>query len=710
VIFTRFLPAAGLIVATLTSGAVPQAPARDVSIDLSAHDPKLGVTVRRNGSQLRLAWPMAENEFGVLSLRFQGNEPLIEELGSATTADGPSIPILRELNPVTFLTVGSRNLAAQGWNAFFDNPPRRPHETFLATLVTKSVIVRSHGGNTCVVISGLTAGPFSGHLQFTVYPGCRLVHTEAIVRTEQDACAILYDAGLTRSTPDWKSVFWIDTNDHPKRRSVADQNSAEPVASRHRAIVAEAPGGSIAVFPPPHQFLYPLDFADNFKLVWHGLDYRQTRGSWGFGVRQPLEGDGRFVPWVNAPPGTDQHLGVFYLLSRGGGAATMDEVRRFTHGDRFKPLPGYKTFSSHYHIEHTLEFLQEQRRQSTNTIPSGLEEPQFVATFKSHGVDIVHLAEFHVAHTPDMNASRLQLLKTLHTECRRLSGDRFLLLPGEEPNVYLGGHWISLFPKPVNWELHPADGVPFERKVDGLGSVYAVRSAADILKLMERERGLMWTAHPRTKGSYGYPDRYRNSEFFLSDRFLGAAWKALPADYSKPRLGTRVLDLLDDMANWGVRKYVPGEVDVFQVKPSHELYGHMNVNYLKLDALPHFDAGWQPVLDALRGGRFFVTTGEVLIPAFTVGGQESGGTLRLGDQPTTTVTARVEWTFPPAFAEVIWGDGAAVYRQRVDLSGERAFGGTDLRLQVAIKQARWARLEVWDVAGNGAFTQPVWIE
>jgi hypothetical protein len=93
---------------------------------------------------------------------------------------------------------------------------------------------------------------------------------------------------------------------------------------------------------------------------------------------------------------------------------------------------------------------------------------------------------------------------------------------------------------------------------------------------------------------------------------------------AKPRLGARVLDLMDDMANWGQHKYVLGEVDVFKVQPDYELYGHMNINYLKLATLPRFDDGWQPVLDALSNGRFFVSTGEVLIPDFKVGGKESG--------------------------------------------------------------------------------------
>ena len=254
-------------------------------------------------------------------------------------------------------------------------------------------------------------------------------------------------------------------------------------------------------------------------------------------------------------------------------------------------------------------------------MPRGLEEPPFVKTFKARGVDIVHLAEFHTDHTPEFIAQRIPQLKTLHSECRRLSNEQFLLLPGEEPNVYLGGHWISLFPRPVYWLHHPKPETPFEQKIEGLGTVYAVHNEQEVLRLMEKENGLMWTAHPRTKSSFGFPDRYRNKDFYLSDRFLGAAWKALPSDLSRPRLGSRALDLMDDMANWGQHKYVLGEVDVFKVMPDYELYGHMNINYLKLDKLPRFDDGWQPVLDALRNGRFFVSTGEVLMPAVHGGRQ-----------------------------------------------------------------------------------------
>src|SRR5262249_2060437 len=106
---------------------------------------------------------------------------------------------------------------------------------------------------------------------------------------------------------------------------------------------------------------------------------------------------------------------------------------------------------------------------------------------------------------------------------------------------------------------------------------------------------------------------------------------------------------------------------------------------------------------------FFVSTGEVLLPEFAVGGKGSGQTLRLGGRTTAELRARLEWTFPPAFAEIVWGDGGRVHRRRIDLPDGEAFSGGRLRVPVALKGARWVRLEAWDVAANGAFSQPVWV-
>jgi hypothetical protein len=237
-----------------------------------------------------------------------------------------------------------------------------------------------------------------------------------------------------------------------------------------------------------------------------------------------------------------------------------------------------------------------------------------------------------------------------------------------------------------------------------------VGSPSDVLRLFEAERGLMWTAHPRIKSSFGFPDRYKDTEFFRSDRFLGAAWKAMPADLSRPTLGWRVLDLLDDMSNWGAKKFILGEVDTFRMEPDFETYGHMNINYLRLARLPRFADGWQPVLDALRAGAFFTTTGEVLIPRFTIGGRASGQTLERTGNAKAVLEAALEWTFPLAFAEIVSGDGHDVFRQRIDLTDTESFGTRRLRLPLDLNGRTWARFEVWDIAANGAFTPPVWIK
>jgi hypothetical protein len=638
------------------------------------------------------------------------NQPLITSLGVAAKGK-PVTQVMKALNPVTLLTVGSRDSKnPQGWGAFFDKVPTRPYETFLVSLGKRRVQATNEGNRTTISLAEASAGGFSGDLRFTFYRNSPLIHAETVMTTTNDWRAIIYDAGLASAVPDWSSMAWNETGGNFQSVKLDTAMVATPLAVAGRTIVASGTEGSLAVFPAPHQFFYPQDEAFNNKFVWYGHDYAQRVGDYGFGIRQSPTGDKRFVPWFNAPPGTEQHLGIFYLLTRGDARQALADVARYTHGDRYKKLPGYLTFTSHYHVEHSKNFLELQKSQQTNGVPRGLEDPDFVKTFKARGVDIAHLAEFHYENGARISeADRLAKLKIMHDEFRRLSDGELLLLPGEEPNVQLGGHWISLFPKPVNWTLNRPAGKPFVENVAGFGKVYHVGSPADVLRLFEAENGLMWTAHPRIKASFGFPDQYRDADFFRSDHFLGGAWKAMPADLSRPTIGWRVLDLLDDMSNWGDRKQAPGEVDIFQLRPDFETYAHMNINYIQVAKLPRYDDGWQPVLDALRGGRFFTTTGEILIPQFSVGNQPSGGTLNLAANASPVLEASLEWTFPLAFAEIVSGDGQKVFRQRIDLTDTESFGARKLKVPINLKGRTWVRFEVWDIAANGAFTQPVWL-
>jgi hypothetical protein len=106
-----------------------------------------------------------------------------------------------------------------------------------------------------------------------------------------------------------------------------------------------------------------------------------------------------------------------------------------------------------------------------------------------------------------------------------------------------------------------------------------------------------------------------------------------------------------------------------------------------------------------------VTTGEVLIPKCTLGGKSSGDVLKvIPSAPAPELEIELRWTFPLSFAEIISGDGQKVYRERIDLTDTTAFGSRTLKLHPKLTGRRWLRVEAWDIAANGAFTQPIWIE
>jgi hypothetical protein len=120
------------------------------------------------------------------------------------------------------------------------------------------------------------------------------------------------------------------------------------------------------------------------------------------------------------------------------------------------------------------------------------------------------------------------------------------------------------------------------------------------------------------------------------------------------------------------------------------------VSYVKTDGQPGLD-NWKPIIDSIKKGDFFVTSGEVLIPAYSVQGT--------GKQ--RTISADVEWTFPLEFAEVVWGDGQKTDRQIISVTDLPAFGKHHFQIPFDTTGKKWVRFAVWDSAGNGAFVQPI---
>jgi hypothetical protein len=652
------------------------------SVDLSGFDPSCGVRIEHRNQQLFVEWPAGAESLRSATFNLDSSKPLIARLD----ADGK--PIARDIRPVYILTTGTRVRRDGERYIFFDKPADQkngPVKTTEAAFEMKSVRATSAGRRARVTLGSMTAGVFSGELHVLVYSGSPFLHFEAALGLEEKQVAYIYDFVLDG---DWKGVAWKD-NVTDQWIRVAPEGPPKPVGVRHRAIFAESDPGCVGVFPAPHAFFYPHDWTTNFRFAQVG------KGR--FGLRQDAAGgpghQGAYLPWFDAPAGKTQRLAAFVWLGGERPEAALERLLKYTHGDAFKPMAGRTTFTSHWHLKLTMNDLAGR--------PAAAEA---AAIFKAMNVNVVHLAEFHGdGHPADPGPQRLPELQHMFEVCRAHSDERLLFIPGEEANAQLNipapagtaaGHWLYLFPRPVYLTLVRAKDAPLVEDIAPYGTVYHAGSEADMVEILRREKALAWTAHPRIKASFACPDSYREKEWYRDGLWLGGAWKAMPADLSENRLGVRVLDLLDDMNAWGQRKQILGEVDTFELDRTHELYAHLNVNYLKLEGRPTSD-DWSPVLRVLRAGDFFTTTGEVLIHSFEV---KAG-----------KVVADLEWTFPLGQAELVTGDGKQAKRRTIPLAFTGEFGRATFEWALEPADASTVRLEVWDVTSSGAFTQPLWM-
>jgi hypothetical protein len=663
----RFFRAALSVSALLLGG-----PALAVQFDFSHYNPACGITVQQKGDRLTASWSATGRTALSLEMSLKTNTPLVESVA----IDGRVLG--KQLQPVFLITTGARVQRPGVKYIFFDKPAAEkngPVRHFGSVLDVQGVRVESAGRRATIALSRFSAGPFSGELVFRIYDGSSFIQVEAAMGLEEKNVAYIYDAVLDG---DFKAIAWKDLQDQFVR--AAPVGDPEPIAVRNRTIMAENDLGTLAIFPPPHAFFFPRDYSINFKFAQAG------RGR--FGLRQDPAGgqghEGTYIPWFDAPAGKVQRMSMFVYLSKERAEATLEQVKRYTHDDTLKPLEGYVTFASHMHSALTVHENTPHPR-----------APDFKKVFKEMHVQAFQLAEFHGdGHPNNPGALRLNELKGMFELCRRYSDDEFLLLPSEEANSYFPGHSVLLFPRPVYLTLVPIPDAPFSEELEPYGKVYHPQNAQDLARVLQEENGLGWTSHPRIKGSEGCPDSYKTAEWYKAPLWLGGTWKAMPADLSEPRLGARSLDLLDDINLWGQRKMILGEVDCFTIDETHEIYGHMNANYLRLGKLPASD-NWSPIVDVLRRGNFFVTTGEVLIRSCRL----AKGKLRVD----------VEWTLPLGQAELVTCDGKTVQRKTIPLPGTRQFGRQTFDWPLDTRNLQWIRLEVWDIAYDGAFTQPMYL-
>ncbi len=131
------------------------------------------------------------------------------------------------------------------------------------------------------------------------------------------------------------------------------------------------------------------------------------------------------------------------------------------------------------------------------------------------------IMDFHIGgHPSDPTGLRLREIEAYYKACRQQSDSHFLLIPAEEADVYLGGHWSLTFPRTVYWMMKRSGNEAFATPDPKYGTVYRVGSAEDMWKLVEAEHGYAYQTHPRTKGSTGYPDKILDTSYFRDPRYL----------------------------------------------------------------------------------------------------------------------------------------------------------------------------------------------
>lgn len=734
--------------------------------DMSAYKASSGLTASTSSDELTVIWDGTNAEQLRMRLSLRNGIPTIQEI-STRQKGGAWVMVVGDVTPTFRTTSGYRRMENEmikplrdlgleispeiikqyKWDAFWDAPlmvpgtekggyegtrpptqptggqlgmPRTDSEIINAEIAYKvnSCVLKTDGASLEVSFQGVNLGVFDGSLVFTVYSGTNLIRQEVIAKTEKDSVAYRYEAGLKGLPIDRSShVAWRSTANVPQEYWFGAAVNENPMTlqAANRLVIAEVKNGSIAAFPPPHNFFWAREIAYNLGYNWYSKDSQVT---FSFGVREasseadptnagrgPLDYRENFA-LRSARPGTWQHMPIYLYVTRQSASEAFKSALAFTRGDHYKPLDGYKVMATHFHGGLTTRLLK------TGSLNNMLPDFEVI---RGAGIDIYAPIDGDGAngsHGVALEGAGHVKNQAAYYEMARLHSDKgFVVMPNEEIMSgevgklarMLGGHSDLFMSHPVYWTPSRTADQSLVENDATYGKVYHIGSPDDLFEMMHREDLLIYMPHPRTKGSAGYPDAIRDRPYFIDQAYRGIGFRwGMGVDGSEVRLCEyRCLPTLDDMNNWVADKptppkYVQAISELYALGAGDDIYANDPVNYVKLAALPGID-NWKPIVDAMKNGNYFVTSGEVLVPNYAVQGNGS----------QRTIVADVEWTFPLNFVEVVWGDGKNTDRQVISAKDLPPFGKHHFEIPFDAKGKKWVRFAVWDSAGNGALLQPL---
>ena len=640
--------------------------------------------------------------------------PRIISLGYES--NGRLIPLAANLTPEFKVITGKRTkinpqrekLLAPGeepgyqWDTYSDDPMSRTKEVreSVGRFHTAHMRLETEGGRQTVVFDGLTLGQFSGDFALRFFEGSNLIRMEAVASTQEDGVAYLYHGGVGGFEPN--KLYYVTPRRRECLENPAPRTNSGPdwdrqrVDARGRVLTLQCRHGAVSVFPTPHRFFWPCQTENNVGYNYYNL---AKNGTLSIGVRHNKQQEHFNVRWplYNAQPGTVQRMSFFLLVNSETVYSARSMAMRYTNFDHLRPLDGYKRLGSHMHIASQAAFARDYRKQR----PWELQ-------LKELGFDIFAPCDFWAEGRSDDNREgRRADLERYALESRYVSTPDFLLVTGEELAVMGPDKARQLIPyhcmiwpsRPMLYSRWRDDDQEFAEKLPDGRIYYHLKSAMDVIEMCRRENAFIQMPHPDTKANDGLPYDCRYEPWFTDERWIGIGCRMLPTDNSfDTMLDGRAERVWNDINNWSDRpRYIMSELDTYskveEREEDWECYPLTNCTYVRLDRIPSSE-DWGELVDALREGRHFYSTGEVLLEESAI----------LDGKAEATFS----WTFPLSYAECVYSDGETVQKVRVPMNHTGPYGRETVAFAFP-RGMKWARVLATDIAGNSAFGMPVFL-
>ena len=397
---------------------------------------------------------------------------------------------------------------------------------------------------------GRDAGVFAGRLQYDVFKGSNLIRQVLIAKTEQPSVAFKYDGGLKGLPIQPASrVVWRDLADRWQDHRFGGPINQDPatVWSSNRLIAAELAGRVDRGVPAAAQFLLGarIRIRSSATTGIARTATRRSRSASGRPRRKRTRNSSTTSRCTARGPAPGSRCRCSSTSARSPAQAAVEAALTFTHGDRFKPLPGYQVMGSI-----TITWAWCRGCSESGSLDNRLND---VESAKAVGINIYGIIDGAAVRPAARHTWQAQA--EYYDAARRQSDKNFLVMPNME-NHRRRSRWPHdlMISKPMFWLTEARAGPAARRTASQVRKGLPPGQSGGPVEMTRLENALIFMPHPRSKGSTGFPDAVKDTRTSSTRPIEGSgiagAWAS-----TAPRRGCasiRCLGLFDEMNNWYV--------------------------------------------------------------------------------------------------------------------------------------------------------------